>query len=77
LPETPDDIRTLIAYTNDRITDLQKSYQVLNDCHHILELKYTRLDTRLETVVKLVQFFIAPGTAALIMIELLKIGGVI
>jgi hypothetical protein len=77
LPETPDDIRTLIAYTNDRITDLQKNYQVLNDCHHILELKYTRLDTRLETVIKLVQFFIAPGTAALIMIELLKIGGVI
>ena len=77
MPEAPEDIHTLINYTNDRITDLQRNFQVLNDCHHVLELKYTKLETRLDTLVKLVQFFVAPGTAIMILIELLKMGKVI
>ena len=77
MPEVPEDIRTLIAFTNGRISELQRNYQVLNDCHHELEIKYTKLNTRLDTLVKLVQFFITPGMATLILIELLKAGKVI
>ena len=73
------DIKSMITITNDRInlindriTNLQSNYQVLNECHHDLELKFTKMETRMDTLVKLIQFFVAPGTAVVILIELLK-----
>lgn len=84
MPDDVADIKSMIAIMNDRfnlindrITDLQSSYQVLNECHHGLELKFTQMETRFDTLVKIIQFFLAPGTAVIILIELLKMGKVV
>jgi len=70
-------VRELLEYTNNRITALQANFQTLNDCHHELEIKYTRMETRLDTVVQLVKWLITPGTGILILVELLKAVGII
>ena len=70
-------VRELLEYTNERITELKQSYLVLNECHHTLEIKFTKLETTLSTLVKLVKFFIAPGTALLVLLELLKAAGIV
>ena len=77
LSEDTRDTNKLLDYTNERITQLQKSYGVLNDCHHELELKYTRMETQLSTLFTIVKFFISPGVALMILIDLLKLGKVI
>lgn len=71
------DTNKLLDYTNERLTMMQGNIQVLNDCHHELELKYTRMEAQLTTVVQIVTWFISPGVAIMIILELLKLGGVI
>lgn len=77
LSEDVRDTNKLLDYTNERLTLLQKNFQILNDCHHELELKYTRMETQLGTVVQIVKWFVSPGMALMIILELLKLGKVI
>jgi len=71
------EIYRLIEVTNDRLTDLQKNYRVLNDNHHNLELRFTEMRARLETIVQIIKFFISPAVALLVLAELLTLVGVI
>ena len=65
------DIYKLIEFTNDRLSDLQKSYAVLNEHHHILELDFNIVKTRLDTCIQILKFFVSPGVALLILVDLL------
>ena len=71
------DIYKLIEITNERLTDLQKNYRVLNENHHNLELSFTEVRAQLETVAQIVKFFISPAVALLMLAELLKLTGII
>lgn len=71
------DIYKLIEITNERLTDLQRSYLVLNDNHHTLQLSFVEVKTKLETIYWIIKFFISPTLALLVLAELCKIGGII
>lgn len=71
------DIYKLIEVTNERLTDLQKSYRVLNDCHNDLKLEFTVMKTKMETIAYLVKFFVSPSLALLILAEVFRIAGVV
>ena len=84
MSEDDRDIHKLLEYTNERITDLQgdtkdlrKSYNVLNDHHHTLELNVNTLTTQVTTAIQILKFFISPGVAVLIIVDLLSMGGII
>lgn len=78
------DVYKLLEYTNDRITeiqedskDLRKSYGILNDHHHSLEINVNTLSTQLHTAIQILKFFISPGVAVLIIVDLLRMCGII
>lgn len=77
MSEEDGNVYKLLEYTNERITDLQESYKVLNDHHHTLELNVNTLTTRLDTAIQILKFFISPGVAVLIIVDLLRMGGLI
>ena len=84
MSEEDGNIHKLIEYTNERLTDIQednkdlrKSYGVLNEHHHTLELNVNTLTTRLDTAIQILKFFISPGVAVLIIVDLLRMGGLI
>lgn len=84
MSEEGDNIYKLLEYTNERITDVQndtkelrESYKVLNDHHHTLEIDVNTLSTQLKTAIQILTFFISPGVAILIIVDLLRMGGVI
>ena len=73
-----------IKHIDERITELggnyqalKKSYTVLNDNHHQLELDMTKLDTKISTVASLVKWLISPAMILGLIIELARIGGII
>lgn len=67
----------LYSAINDRITDLQKSYRTLNDCHRELEKEFVELKTTVKTVVSIVKFFVTPGIALILVAEVLSLTGVV
>ena len=71
------DVYKLLEYTNDRISELQENYKVLNDHHQNLEINVNTLQTRLDTAISLLKFFISPGVALLILVDLLRMAGMI
>ena len=77
MSEDDGNVHKLLEYTNERITDLQESYKVLNDHHHNLELDVNTLSTQLHTAIQILKFFISPGVAILIIVEGLRMGGII
>ena len=77
MSEDDGNVHKLLEYTNERITDLQESYKVLNDHHHNLELDVNTLSTQLHTAIQILKFFISPGVALLIIVDLLRMGGII
>ena len=72
-----DDYVKLYEAINDRITDLHKSYRTLNDNHQNLEIGFIKLETEVKTVVKIVTWFVSPALAFMIIVELLKLSGVL
>lgn len=71
------DLFKLIEFTNDRLSDLQNNYRVLNDHHHSVEIKVNTLETRLDTAIQILKFFVSPGVAILILVDLLRMAGII
>lgn len=71
------DVYKLIEITNERLTDLQRSYLILNDNHHTLQLSFVEVKTKLETIYWIMKFFISPTLALLLLTEICKIGGII
>ena len=55
-----DDYLKLYGAMNDRITDLTKSYRVLNDHSHAQAVDLAKLNTKLDTTVSIVKWFISP-----------------
>ena len=56
-----EDIYKVIEVMGERITDLAKSYRVLNDSHHRLELELVEFRTEIETVTKIVKWLLTPS----------------
>ena len=67
----------LLETTNLRLTDLSKSYRVLNDNHQSLEIKMTRLESRIDTTASIVKWLISPVAVVGLLIQILQIYGVI
>ena len=67
----------LLETTNQRLTDLSKSYRVLNDNHQSLEIKMTRLESRIDTTAAIVKWLISPAAVLGFLLQLLQVCGVI
>ena len=67
----------LLDTTNQRLTDLSKSYRVLNDNHQSLEIKMTRLESRIDTTASIVKWLISPVAVVGLLIQVLQVCGVI
>lgn len=72
-----DQLLKLIEVTNERLTDLQKSYRVLNEHHHSLEMEFSTLKTQITLVCQIIKFFISPAMALLILSEVARIAGIV
>ena len=66
----------LLEVTNQRLTDLQKSYRILNDHSQSQEIEIVKLNTKLDTTVSIVKWFISPIAAVNLAIQLLRIWNV-
>lgn len=66
----------LIEVTNERLTDLQKSYRVLNECHHSLEMEFSVLKAQITLICQVIKFFISPAVALLLVAEIASLAGV-
>ena len=71
------DVYRVLQVMNDRMTDIQKSYLVLNDNHHVLAMKQLKLETKLETIWTLLKFCITPGVIFTLFFEILRMAGVV
>lgn len=72
-----DYVLEVLETTNLRLTDLSKSYRVLNDNHHKLELRLTRLESRIDTVTGIIKWLISPVAIIGLFLQILQICGVI
>jgi len=61
----------------DRITDLAKSYRVLNDNHSRLELEFVEFKAMVNTSITILKYFVSPAVAFTLLIQLGKLVGVI
>jgi len=71
------DVYRVLQVMNDRMTDIQKSYLVLNDNHHVLAMKQLKLETKLETIWTLLKFCITPSVIFTLFFEILRMAGVV
>ena len=71
-----DDIYKVVEMMNDRITDLQKSYRVLNDHSQTQEIEIVKINTKLDTIADIIKFFITPGVALLVIVQVARLAGV-
>jgi len=53
-----DDIYKLIELLNDRYTELANSYRVLNDSHAKLEVSFVKFETKVNTAVSIMKYFV-------------------
>jgi len=72
-----DDVYRLIESLSDRVTDLSKSYRVLNEAHmetqsrlHTIELGQTELKTRIDTAISIVKWVLSPISLILLILRL-------
>lgn len=72
-----DDYLKLYEALNDRISDLTESYRILNDHSQSTELKIVKLETRVETVVSIVQWLISPVAIFSLLLQVLRIWNVV
>ena len=77
-------LKERIKHIDERITTLggnyqalNKSYVVLNDHHHTLELELTKLNTEIDTIKALVKWLISPAMIFAVIVELARLGGII
>ena len=66
----------LLEVTNQRLTDLHQSYRVLNDHSQAQEIEIVKLNTKLDTTVSIVKWFISPVAALSLLIQVLRIWNV-
>lgn len=71
-----DEIYKVIELMNDRITDLQLSYRVLNDNHRTLEVGFTEMKAKFDTIGTLLKFFISPSLAFLTLVQIARFAGI-
>ena len=71
-----EDIYKIVEMMNDRITDLQKSYRVLNDHSQTQEIEIVKINTKLDTIASIIKFFITPGVALLVVVQVARLAGV-
>ena len=65
-----DDYLKLYEAMNDRIADLSKSYRILNDHSHLQAVDIAKLDTKIDTAVSIVKWFISPIALLSLIIQL-------
>lgn len=66
----------LLETTNLRLTDLSKSYRVLNDNHQALEIQMARLEARIDTTASIVKWLVSPVAVFSLLLQILKIWNV-
>lgn len=67
----------LLEAMGDRVTDLAKSYRVLNDNHTRLQLEFVEMRTRLDTAVAIVKWVLAPISGLTLLLSIGELLGVI
>jgi len=67
----------LLETTNQRLTDLSKSYRILNDSHTNLEMRMTRIETRFDTTISILKWLISPAAVVGLVLQVLQIWNVI
>ena len=72
-----DDYLKLYEAINDRITELHKSYRILNDSHHKLERDVTEIKTKISTASSIVKWILSPIAFISLLIQILRIVKVI
>jgi hypothetical protein len=68
-----EDVYKVIEVMSDRITDLAKSYRVLNDSHTRLELEFVELRAQVGTSIAIVKWFLSPISFVLLVIKLAEL----
>ena len=73
-----------IKHIDKRITEidgscksLKKSYNILNDHHHKIELDMNTLSTELKTCSTLIKWLVSPAMIIGLLIQLARLGGLI
>jgi hypothetical protein len=72
-----DDYLSLYGAMNDRITDLSKSYRVLNDHSQATMVRIVKLETKIDTTISIVKWFISPIAFVSLVLQILRIWNVI
>jgi len=67
----------LFQALNDRVTDLAKSYRVLNDSHTELRLEFVEMKSKAEMAVAIVKWVLSPITGLTLLLRILELLGVI
>lgn len=70
-------IYRLIDVMGDRVTDLAKSYRVLNEHHGTLQLEVTELRAQIKTVIAIVAWILAPISGLTLLLRIVELLGVV
>lgn len=71
-----DDYFKLYEAMNERITDLSKSYRVLNDHSQSHKVEIAKINTKLDTTASIVKWLVSPVALASLFLQVLRIWGV-
>ena len=72
-----DDYLKLYEAMSDRITDLSKSYHILNDHSQETKIRIVKLETKIDTTASIIKWFISPVAVASLILQVLRIWNVI
>jgi len=67
----------LFQTLNERVTDLSKSYRVLNDNHAQLRLEFVEFKSKADMAIAIMKWFISPITGLTLLLRILELMGVI
>lgn len=72
-----DDYLKLYEAMSDRITDLSKSYRILNDHSQETKIRIVKLETKIDTTASIIKWFISPVAVVSLILQVLRIWNVI
>jgi len=67
----------LFQAMSDRVTDLAKSYRVLNENHTQLQLDFVEFKSKADMAIAIMKWFISPITGLTLLLRILELLGVI
>ena len=71
-----DDEDQRFDFMSQRIDEMAKSIKVLNDHSHTQEIEITKINTKLDTTVSIIKWFISPVALVSLIIQVLRIWNV-